>query len=289
MLESRETISGYEILDPLGRTTWGDSFLARQLSLDRLVHLTVLPPEKDAPAIHEKARRCATLTHPHLVSGIDLGAEAGRTFFVTEWAEGPTVGDIVRRGGTIAEERAIEIALAAALALGHAASAGIGHGRITPEAIMIVAGGNPKLRGFGPDAGATVSEHDWRAPEVKLDGRATKRSDIYSLGAVLYWMLSGQHPFANAPLPAVVDGVVVELPVPLGQANRRLCPDTCNLVESTMAWAPEERPPSAAALSEAMETLLTRLDERIDLKSPRGGRPKARRPRPPRIRRRRPR
>ena len=127
---SIKKVAGYEILEPLGETAWGRSFKARQVSLDRLVHLTVLPSEKDARSVHAMARICAALTHPHLVSGIDLGQTEGGKFLVTEWVEGPSIGEVVRRGGAIAEERALEIAFAAAQALDCAARKGLGHGNV---------------------------------------------------------------------------------------------------------------------------------------------------------------
>ena len=88
MEKSPERVAGYEILTNLGRTGWGDNYRARQVSLDREVRLTLLPPEDEAPEIHARATRCATLTHPHLVSGIDFGREEGRSYLVIEWADG---------------------------------------------------------------------------------------------------------------------------------------------------------------------------------------------------------
>ncbi len=259
-------IAGYEILEALGKGSFGESFKARQISLDRLVHLTVLPPPETTKGIHSVARVCASLTHPHLVSGIDLGEAEGVRFLVTEWVEGPSVGEVVRRGGSIAEERSLEIALACAQGLDQAARHGLVHGGITPEAVVIALGGNPKLRGFGADRALARSAMDWRSPEQRRGLATDVRSDIWSLGAVLYFMLSAQHPAEGAPPPEVADGVVIETTLPLREANRKLQPETYDLVERMLAQSAEARFPSARELTEALEALLVKLDERVSLR-----------------------
>jgi serine/threonine-protein kinase len=280
-------IAGYELLQSLGVGPWGRSFKAKQVSLDRLVHFTLLPPEKDARSVHSMARICAALTHPHLVSGIDLGESERGKFLVTEWLEGPNVGEVVRRGGAIAEERSLEIALAGAHALDYAARSGLVHGGVTPEAIVIAPGGTPKLRGFAADRAATRSDLDWRSPEAKRTGATDVRSDIYSLGGVLYWILAARYPFEDAPPPEVVDGVVVDVPFPLAQANRKLHPATYETVARMMAHLPDDRFSSAGALAEHLESVLRQFEERPSLRPGRIARPGSRRPRSARIRRRR--
>jgi len=282
---SSNRIPGYEILADLGGSTWGTSFKARQVSLDRVVRLTVLPPEADAPRIHQLARRSAALTHPNLISGIDLGVYPGGTYLVTEWVEGPSIGEIVRRAGSIAEGRSLEIALAAAHALDHAARNGLGHGNVTPESVVVARGGTPKLRGFGSDRKSALSDADWRSPEKKRKEPEDVRSDIYSLGTVLYYMLAGVHPFENAPPAAVIDGVVVEEPVPLREVAHRIDANVELLVTRMMAPSPDDRFASAAALAEELERVIEKLDEKVDLRRPKQARPGARRTRPGRARR----
>ncbi|MHC4472849.1 MAG: serine/threonine-protein kinase [Planctomycetota bacterium] len=282
-----ERITGYAIAESLGVNPWGESFKARQLSLDRTVHLTILRPEAEDPAVHRRARICAGLTHPHVVSGIDFGKCPGGEFLVTEWVEGPSVGEIVRRADAIAEERSLEVALAATRGLEYAFDEGLVHGSVTPEALVIAPGGNPKLRGFGPDKPATRSDLDWRSPEQKGGREPDLRSDLYSLGMVLYFMLSGRHPFEDAPPAEVVDGVVVEAPYPLAQANRRLHPDTVTIVEWILAPSAAERFGTAGELATALEKLIEDLESRVSFKKKRASRPLGRRIRGSRARRRR--
>jgi len=284
-----DSIAGYQIEVELGTNAWGRAFRARQVSLDRPVYLTLLPPDFASTNL---ARACAGLTHPHLVSGIDFGDSRDGTYLVTEWVEGPTLGDVVHRGGPVAEERGLEILRATSQALDVAARKGIVHGAIDPESIVITSGGSPKIRGFGPDRDYATTPEDYRSPELKDGDLTDVRADIYSLGATMYFALSGRYPFLDAPPPEVVDGVVHEMPFPLGQANRRLSPEVVTLVDHMMAFSAEDRYPHASDLVRAVNETCERLDERIRLQprvertGPRRARP-ASPPRPARPRRRR--
>jgi len=289
-----DSIAGYQVEIELGANAWGQAFRARQVSLDRPVYLTVLAPDFASIAL---AKACAALTHPNLVSGIDFGESGQGRYLVMEWAEGPTLGDVVHRGGPVAEERGIALVHAAAQALDAAARKGIVHGSIDPEAIIITSGGSPKIRGFGPDRGYATTPEDYRSPEAKEGSLTDVRSDIYSLGATMYFALSGRYPFLDAPPPEVVDGVVREAPFPLGQANRRLSPEVVTLIDRMMAYSPEERYSHAIDLVRAVEETRDRLDELVHLRTraERTGLGRARpagparpaRPSPPRRRRRR--
>ncbi|MEN8149815.1 MAG: serine/threonine-protein kinase [Planctomycetota bacterium] len=273
-----DPIAGYQIEKDLGPNAWGRAYRARQVSLDRPVYLTLLHPDFESIAL---ARACAALTHPHLVSGIDLGeCDRGR-YLVQEWAEGPTIGDVVHRGGPVAEERGTAIALATAHALDAAARKGIVHGRIDPEAILITSGGSPKIRGFGPNRNYAGTPEDYRAPEQKAGEATDVRADIYSLGATLYFALSGRYPFTDAPPAEVVDGVVIESPHPLGRANRRLHAELVSLVERMMAWRPDDRFSGAGALAEEVEKTMDRIEAQARTEVSRQARP-ARRARPAR-------
>ena len=179
------SIAGYRIEESLGPNAWGRAYRARQISLDRAVYLTLLP--QDFPSI-ALARACAALTHPHLVSGIDLGECPKGRYLVMEWVEGPSIGDVVHRGGPVAEERGLSIALATAHALDAAARKAIVHGAIDPEAVIITTGGSPKIRGFGPDRDYAGTPEDYRAPEQKRGEATDVRADIYSLGSTLYYV-----------------------------------------------------------------------------------------------------
>lgn len=280
-------IAGYELVEDLGRNAWGHAWRARQVSLDRPVSLTLLDPGSITRSVEMLARASAAVTHPHLVSGIDFGEEEGRIYLVTEWLEGPSVGELVARGGPLDETRALEIGLAAAQALDYAARKSLVHGNLSPAAIVITSGSNPKVRGFGADRESVRWPEDYRSPEQKK-GRATDvRSDIYSLGLVLHYVLTGRYPFEEAPPAEVVGSEVVEVPAPLAEHNRRLAPETAAVVERMTAFRAEDRPRDGGALAEALEAALSRLDERVEIRSSRPARPAPRRPRTVRPRRRR--
>jgi serine/threonine-protein kinase len=277
-----DSIPGYRLEKEVGRNAWGRSYRAIQLSLERPVLLTRLDPGFGSIAL---ARACAALTHPHLVSGIDFGETGEGPFLVSEWVTGPTLGDVVFRGGPLAEERAIAIALATAQALDAASRKAIVHGAIDPEAIVIVSGGSPKIRGFGADRIYAQAPEDYRSPEQKRGEATDVRSDIYSLGATLYFALSARYPFQDAPPAEVVEGQVRELPFPLAKANRRLAPDLVALVDRMMAPLASERFESGVTLVRAVEELSRRREEQIRVRPTPPARPE--RTRRPRRRRRR--
>ena len=266
-------ISGYELEEELGSNSWGTAYRARQVSLDRPVYLTILSPERLTGSAEMFAKSCAGITHPHLVSGIDLGEEEGVRYLVTEWVEGPSVGDLVRRGGAMAEERALEITLAVAQGIDHAARKGLVHGNLSPEAIVIASGGNPKIRGFGADRESVLSDRDYRSPEQKRGEATDIRSDIYSLGLVLHFLVGGEYPFDGAPPAEVVGSEVVERPALLA---RRISPETTALVELLTAPSRDDRPRDGAVLGEAVEAVIVKLDERVVLRPGRAAKPAAR-------------
>jgi serine/threonine-protein kinase len=279
-----ETIAGYTIEEELGRDAWGRAYRAHQVSLDRPVYLTLLD---DEPGRASLARACAALTHPHLVSGIDFGEIKAGRYLVMEWIEGPTLGDVVRRGGPIAEERALSIGIAVAGALDYAVTNGIYHGSVGPEAIIITSGGSAKLTACGPELEPALFDEDYRSPEQKRKQERDGRSDLYSLGATLYFALSARHPLEGAPPAEVVDGEVRDVPFPLGAANRRLRPEVVTLVDRLMAWDPDHRFATAGEAVQAMEQLVARLEEQVSLRPTRPARTGTRRQKSVRPRRRR--
>jgi serine/threonine-protein kinase len=216
MTETKLQIPGYEILGEVGKGAMGVVYKARQTSVDRVVAVKVL---RDSAARDEEflrrfrgeAKTAAKLSHPNIVNAIDAGEAEGRHFFVMEYVEGTTAEDALKKGKLFNEAAALRVAKAIALALKHAHARGMVHRDIKPANIMLTKDGGIKLADLGlarvtadteanaVEAGLAAGTPYYISPE-QARGLADVdiRSDIYSLGATLYHVVTGRPPYTGA-------------------------------------------------------------------------------------------
>ncbi|MFS8065349.1 MAG: serine/threonine-protein kinase, partial [Byssovorax sp.] len=215
------SVPGYEVLGALGRGGMGVVFAACQSSLGRRVALKFLPPEAttDAEALrrfHHEARTASSLNHPHICTIFDLGTHAGQPFIVMELVVGRTLAVFLDDRPPIDEVMRLGRQVAEALAAAHAA--GIVHRDIKPANIMMRDDGYVKVLDFGlarltrgarrePTSdetrpGILVGTPRYMSPEQIRGEPVEPASDTFSLGIVLYELVTGQHPFAAKPLVA---------------------------------------------------------------------------------------
>jgi serine/threonine protein kinase len=218
----------YEILDRVGAGAMGTVFKARQKRLSRIVALKVLRPSlardtRYVDRLRREARIVAALNHPHIVSGYDLGEEGGYHFFVMEFVEGKSLKALLAEWGMFAEARVLEVGIQVARALDHAFQRGVIHRDVKPGNILIDEQGNVKLTDMGlakgpadltlTRDGATVGTPQYISPEQARNPQDVDvRSDLYSLGATLYHMATGQPPFKGDTMAAVITKVLHEVP-----------------------------------------------------------------------------
>jgi serine/threonine protein kinase len=223
-------ISGYKILSKIGQGAMGSIYKALQVSMDRIVAIKCLAPkyaqnDKFRERFLREARAVARLNHPNIIQGIDVGDSNGVHYFAMEYIDGPTVGELLKRGGALDEKRALNIVTQIARALQHAFNHGIIHRDIKPDNIMLTREGVAKLCDLGlaklstphdPDAsgtkpGASMGTPYYIAPEqARGEQNVDTRADIYSLGSSLYHMVVGEVPFPGQSAADVISKHLTE-------------------------------------------------------------------------------
>ena len=256
---------GFELIRRLGRGSMGAVFLARQTSSDRLVAIKILAPRfsRDESYVNRflrEAESAAKLEHPSIIGAIDVGEVDGLKYFVMEYIEGPTLADLLRRGGALDESRAVSMVLQIARALEHAHENGFVHRDIKPANVILTSEGVAKLCDLGlakeVDAdggdtqdGQTLGTPDYISPEqARGDPIIDIRTDIYSLGATFYHLVTGRVPYAG-PTPAVVmtKHLTEGVPDPRN-LNSAISPAVSEVIRKMLAKEPGDRHEDPAAL-----------------------------------------
>ncbi len=228
---SGQTVLGgrYEIHRKIARGGMAEVHLARDRSLDRPVAVKVLFSEfATDPAFVERFRReaqaAANLAHPHICGVYDWGNEDGTYFIVMEYVDGRSLAEIMREEGPLHPRRAAEVAFEVAGALGFAHSKGVVHRDVKPGNVLISGTGNAKVVDFGiaralsspseelTQAGSVMGTATYFSPEQAQGFQVDARSDLYSLGVVLFEMVTGRPPFGGDSPVAIAYKHVQESP-----------------------------------------------------------------------------
>lgn len=220
-LEGRR-FGGYQVLGLVHRRMSVETYRARQVAVNRLVDLTVLPPDAARkPAAVLRFERALSVTgrlrHDNVAAAIDAGAVDGWRYFVTEHVEGTTLADALARGDTISRPRALEIAHDVARAIAHLEEVGVVHRGVSPASIVLSDAGPAKLTEFvwaksrTPEEAETWFDADtegaaYVSPDrIRGDKGLDARGDVYSLGCVLYRLVAGRSPFHGANAAMMLD------------------------------------------------------------------------------------
>ncbi|MCY3023632.1 MAG: serine/threonine-protein kinase, partial [Planctomycetota bacterium] len=213
-------IGGFEILDKVGQGGMGVVFRAKQISMDRIVALKILPPRLAQDPTFKKrflheAQLSARLSHINIINGIDCGEDRGYVFFAMEFVDGKTLKEILKEKGRLAPAEAFAVVRQVAEALVYAQDHGLVHRDVKPDNIMLTGNNVAKLCDLGlakktnDDAALTRDGHAVGTPhyispeQARGEKTVDTRSDIYSLGATFYHLLTGKPPF-EAPTGASV-------------------------------------------------------------------------------------
>jgi eukaryotic-like serine/threonine-protein kinase len=264
-------LGGYEVVRPLGAGGMGEVYLARDTTLDRMVALKLLPVDVTSDSqrvarFEREARSASALSHPNVCVVHALGAtEDGRRFIAMEYVEGRTLRDRLSRGHVdVALRDVLDIGVQVAAAVGAAHALGIVHRDLKPENVMVRPDGLVKVLDFGlaklapPDplgptiddptrahlstaAGIIVGTVSYMSPEQIRGLEVDARTDIWSLGVVLYELTTGRRPFVGSSGSDVMVAILEREPVPLAQFNLRLPAELQRIVGKALRKDREQR------------------------------------------------
>jgi len=275
----------YLVLAELGRGGMGIVYKALHRQMQRHVAIKVLPPNvvhqsRAFRRFEREIQTAARLTHPNIVTCYDAGRKSGISYLVMELIRGEDLSRVVQRDGPFSVKESIELVTQAAEGLKHAHSHQIVHRDVKPSNLMRCEDGTIKVLDFGlaslrnrkesssdnplseelTDAGLAIGTFDYMSPEQLEDSRfADARSDIYSLGCTLHFLVTGSPPFqAETPVGKLL--AHRESPVPELCSSRGPVPrDLRELFRSMLAKNPEDRPPSAAQVIERLSTIRLKM------------------------------
>jgi serine/threonine-protein kinase len=279
------SISHYQVLSLLGAGGMGEVYLAQDTQLGRKVALKLLPTaftqdQERVRRFKQEARAASSLNHPNILTIHEIGeaatTEGGGHYIVSEFVEGQTLRALLR-GGRLDLGKAVAIAEQVAGALGVAHEAGIIHRDIKPENVIVRPDGLVKVLDFGlaklteasappadsnastleklsTAAGVVMGTISYMSPEQARGEKVDQRTDIFSLGVVLYEMLAGRRPFEGATVSDVIAALLTAEPPPLGQHCADAPVELEQIIGKCLAKEREARYQSAAELIAGLKT-----------------------------------
>ncbi|MGE0130733.1 MAG: protein kinase [Blastocatellales bacterium] len=276
-------IGRYEILSLLGAGGMGEVWLARDDQLERNVAIKLLPEQFTRSQNHvrrfaQEARAASALNHPNIITIHEIGEAEGTHYIITEFVEGQTLRQMLSEpfSEPMPLQTSLEIAVQIADALVAAHKAGIVHRDLKPENVMVRPDGLVKVLDFGlakladrseidseaptaiqikTDPGTVMGTISYMSPEQSLAQKIDQRTDIFSLGVMLYEMITGQRPFQGASNAALYDAILHHTPVPVTSLRPELPSELQWTIERALEKKTEQRFQTAAELKAALKTL----------------------------------
>lgn len=268
-----QTIPGFQVIQKVGAGAMATVYRARQLSLDRIVAIKILPRrlsenKEFVDRFYREGRAAARLNHPNIVQAFDVGERDGYHYFVMEYVDGHTVYDELVKKQVYPEKDALTVILQMAHALEHANKRGFVHRDVKPKNIMLDSHGVSKLADMGlareasdvkaamAEAGRAYGTPYYIAPEqIRGELDIDFRADMYSLGATLYHMVTGRVPYDGPTPSAVMHKHLKEPLTPPDHINQKLSTGLGEVIEVMMAKDRNGRYSSFADLIKDLEAV----------------------------------
>ena len=267
----------YELERLVGTGGMSNVYKAKDRLLERNVALKVLHPhygddEEYVERFRREARAVAQLSHPHIVTVIDRGEDNGQQFIVFEYVDGENLKQLVERTGPLPARRAVQLALEVAEGLAFAHENGLVHRDVKPQNVLLTPDGNAKVTDFGiarsldvehgvTQTGTVLGTSNYLSPEQANGQPTTPATDVYSLGVVLYELLTGDVPFRGENFVAVAMKHVNETPPDLPAQRPDLPMRLVVAVERALEKDPSDRFASMAQFADELRQILAGLAE----------------------------
>ncbi|HMD32986.1 MAG TPA: protein kinase [Candidatus Acidoferrales bacterium] len=268
-----QRIGRYEVLDELGRGAMGVVYRARDSDIGRIVALKVVSTANASPQevekykqrFHREAQAAGRLSHPGIVTIHDIAEdEAGRPYIVMEFVEGRPLNLLLGPTAQVPLDQLLDIGIQVAKALDFAHRNGVVHRDIKPPNILITTDGRAKIADFGiarlegtelTQEGTSLGTPSYMSPEQFRGGAVDGRSDIFSLGAVLYWMCTGKKPFPGDTITITSFQVAYENPPPPTKAKSGLPKALDDVLTRCLAKNPAHRYATCADVAADLEAV----------------------------------
>ncbi len=270
----------YRLMELIGEGGMALVYKAECSLLCRTVAVKILRPQfaNDAEFVERfrrEARAAASLSHPNVVNIYDVGQEDGMDYIVMEFIPGETLKSIIKREAPLAIDRALEITRQIAAALHHAHQRNIIHRDIKPHNILVTPDGQIKVTDFGiaraisagsfTQTGMVVGSVHYSSPEQIRGGVVGPQSDLYSLGCVLYELLTGEVPYTGDTSIAIALRHLQGNAVPAGELRPEISQSVESIIEKAMAVDPAQRFPTALAMLKEIALVQARRSRESEL------------------------
>jgi serine/threonine-protein kinase len=265
---SIQTVGRYEITGELGRGAMGVVYKALDPTIGRTVALKTmrldvhgLDAQEMVRRFQNEARAAGVLNHPNIVTIYDAGEQDGIFYIAMEFIEGTTLHELLAEKRVLATEEVLQLTRQICRGLDYAHSNGIVHRDIKPANIMITGNGTVKIMDFGiaksggqvTNTGQVMGTPNYMAPEQVKGRQLDGRSDLFSLGVILYEMLTGEKPFVGQNVTTIIYKIVNENPITPRDLDVTVHPGLSAIVTKALAKAPDDRYQTGADLVRDLE------------------------------------